>query len=71
MVTFAELVETVEHLSEDEIDELQEILRRKKEEEIFKAVEEVRQESKEGKTISFSSPEEIEVYFKRLIKDGN
>ncbi len=71
MVTFAEIVETVENMSSDEIDELREILRRKKEEEIFKAVEEVRQESKEGKTVSFSSPEEIKIYFEKLIKDGN
>lgn len=37
MITFAELVETVEHLSEDERDELGAILRKKKEEEILKA----------------------------------
>lgn len=71
MVTFAELVKTMEHLSEDEIDELREILRKKKEDEIFQAVEEVRQESKEGKTISFSSADDIKAYFEKLIKDEN
>lgn len=54
MVTFAELVETVEHLSEDEIDELRQILRKKKEEEIFKASEGALKECEEGKTIVFS-----------------
>ncbi len=71
MVTFAEIVETMDHLSSEEIDELREILRRRKEEEIFKAVEEVRQESKEGKTVKFSSPDEIKAYFEKLTKDGN
>jgi hypothetical protein len=47
MITFAELVEKVEHLSEDEMDELREILRKKKEKEIIKAVEEARKESSE------------------------
>lgn len=69
MVTFAELVETVDHLTEDEIDELRNILRRKKEEEIFKAVEEARKESSEGKTLVLSSPEEIKSYFEKMMND--
>lgn len=69
MVTFAELVETVEHLSEDEIDELRVILRKKKEHEILEAVEKARKESEEGKTISFSSTEEIKSFFEKLMKD--
>jgi len=69
MVTFAELVETVDHLSEDEIDELHAILRKKKEEEIFKAVEEARKESEEGKTIVLSSPEEIKDFFQKMMND--
>ena len=71
MVTFAEIVKTVEHLSEDEIDELREILRRRKEEEIMHAVEEVRQESKDGKTLSFSSTDQVKEHFEKLIKDAN
>lgn len=71
MVTFAELVETVDHLSGDEIDELREILRKKKEEEIFKAVEDARKESEEGRTIVLSSPEEIKSFFQKMMKDEN
>lgn len=71
MVTFAELVETVEHLSEDERDELGIILRKKKEQEILKASEEAIKEYEEGKTISLSSPEEITEFFKDLMKDDH
>lgn len=71
MVTFAELVETVEHLSEDEIDELREILRRKKEEEILEASKEALKEYKEGKTISLSSPEEIKKFFNNLMNEND
>lgn len=69
MVTFEELVKTVEHLSEDERDELRDILRRKKEQEIIEAVAEARKESAEGKTVVLSSPEEIESFFKKMIND--
>lgn len=69
MVTFTELVETVKHLSEDEIDELREILRKKKEQEILEAVEEARRESEEGKTIVLSSPEEIKFFFEKMMND--
>lgn len=71
MVTFAELVETVEHLSEDEIDELREILRKKKEQELIEAVQEARKESAEGKTIVLSSPEEIKAFFEKMMKDAD
>lgn len=71
MVTFAELVKTIDHLSEDEMEELREILRRKKEEEIFKAVEEARRESKEGKTVALSSPEEIKLFFEKIMKENS
>lgn len=71
MVTFEELVKTVDHLSEDEIDELRMILRRKKEEEILKAVEKARKESEEGRTIVLSSPEEIKSFFEKMLKDEN
>jgi hypothetical protein len=71
MVTFAELVKTVEHLSEDEIDELREILRRRKEEEILKASAEATKEYEEGKTVSLKSPEEIEKFFNSFINDNH
>jgi len=71
MVTFTELVETVEHLSEDEIDELREILRKKKEQEILKASEEALKEYREGKTVSFKSPEEIKKFFNEMINDNH
>ncbi len=71
MVTFAELVETVEHLSEDEIDELRAILRKKKEQEILEASKEALKEYEEGKTISLSSPKEIIEFFKSLSEDGH
>lgn len=71
MVTFAELVETVEHLSEDEIDELREILRKKKEQEILEASKEALKEYEEGKTISLSSPEEIKKYFNNLMNEND
>lgn len=70
MVAFTELVETVEHLSEDEIDELREILRKKKEQELLKASEEALKEYREGETVSFKSPEEIKKFFNEMI-NGN
>ncbi|MCW3112867.1 MAG: hypothetical protein JWR18_1263 [Segetibacter sp.] len=69
MITFAELVEKVEHLSEDEMDELREILRKKKEKEIIKAVEEARKESSEGRTLVFSSAEEVKSHFQKMINN--
>ena len=69
MITFAELVEKVEQLSEDEMDELREILRRKNEQKILKAVEEARKESREGKTLAFSSLEEVKSYFQKMINN--
>ncbi len=71
MVTFAELVKTVEHLSEDEIDELREILRKKKEQEILKASKVALKEYEEGKTISLKSPEEIKIFFNEMINDNH
>lgn len=69
MITFAELVEKVEHLSEDEMDELRQILRRKDEQNILKAVEEARKESIEGKTLAFSSVEEVKSYLEKMVND--
>lgn len=69
MITFAELVEKVEQLSEDEMDELNVILQRKKEQELIKLVEDARKESREGKTLVLSSPEEIKLYFEKIMNN--
>ncbi len=71
MITFAELVEKVEHLSEDEMDDLREVLRRKKEREILEASNEALKEYEEGKTISLKSPEEIKRFFNEMINDND
>ncbi len=71
MVTFAELVETVKHLSEDEIDELRAILRKKKEQEILEASKEALKEYEEGKTISLKSREEIKRFFNKLMNEND
>ena len=71
MVTFAELVETVEHLSEDEINELRQILRRKKEQEILEASKAALKEYDEGKTISLKTPEEIKSFFNNLMNEND
>ena len=71
MVSFAEIVETVDHLSEDEIDELRAILRKKKEQEILEASEEALKEYKEGKTISLKSPEDIKNFFNEMMNNNH
>ena len=47
MVSFAEIVATVDHLSDDQIDELRAISRKKKEQEILEASEEALKSTKE------------------------
>ena len=69
MITFAEIVDRVDDLSSEEIDELREILRQKKQQELMKLVEDARKESAEGKTISFSSTAELTSYFEKLKDD--
>lgn len=71
MVSFAEIVETVDHLFEDEIDELRAILRKKKEQEILEASEEALKEYKEGKAISLKSPEDIKNFFNEIMNDNH
>lgn len=71
MITFAELVEKVEHLSEDEMDELREIIRKKKEREILKESKEALKEYEEGKAVSLKSPEEIKRFFNEMLNDNN
>ena len=71
MVTFAELVETVEHLSEDEIDELRQILRKKKEQEILEASKAALKEYEKGKAISLKTPEEIKNFFNNLRNEND
>jgi hypothetical protein len=71
MVSFAQIVGTVDHLSKDEIDELRAILRKKKEQEILEASEEALKEYKEGKTISLKSPEDIKNFFNEIMNDNH
>lgn len=71
MITFAELVETIDSLSEDERDQLWAILKKKKEQEILNASNQALKEYEEGKAISLSSPEEITSFFKNLTKDDH
>ena len=75
MVSFAEIVKTVDHLSEEEIAQLREILRKKaiekKEQEILRASEEAMREYEEGKTISVQSPEELKNFFNKLMNEAN
>jgi len=73
MVTFAELVESVENLSKEEMVEMKRIMERKRmnirEQEIIEAVEEARRESEEGKTVVLSSPQEIKSFFEKMINN--
>ena len=75
MVTFAELVESVEHLSKEEMVEMKKIMERKwmaiREQELIDAVEQARRESEEGKTIVLSSAQEIKSYFEKMINHGD
>lgn len=75
MVTFAELVETVEHLSKEETQEIKKIIERKwlniRQQELIQAVEEARKESVEGKTLVLFSPEEIKSYFEKIMRDAD
>lgn len=75
MVTFAELVETVERLSKEETQEIKKIIERKwldiRQQELIEAVEEARKESKEGKTLVLSSPQEIKSFFEKIMKDAD
>ncbi|HEX8460722.1 MAG TPA: hypothetical protein VF623_04810 [Segetibacter sp.] len=74
MVTFAELVESVENLSKEEMVEMKRIMERKwmdiREQEIIEAVEEARRESEEGKTVVLSSPQEIKSFFDKMMNNG-
>lgn len=71
MITFEELKEKVEQLSEDEMDDLREILRKKKEKEILEASREALKEYEEGKTVALKSPEEIKAFFDEVLNDNN
>ncbi len=73
MATFAELVDTLDLLSSDEIQELKRLVEQKwvniRRKEILEAVKKSRQESDEGTTIVLSSPEEIKGYFSKMMSD--
>lgn len=73
MTTFAELVDTLDQLTSDEMLELKRIVEKKwvdiRRKEILEAVEQGRKESEEGKTIVLSSPEEIKGYFSKMMSN--
>ena len=69
MVTFAEIKESVKHLSEEELEELRMLLQKQKEEELINVVEAARKESEEGKTISFSNPDDMKDYLEKIANE--
>ena len=75
MPTFAELVDSVDQLSKEEMEEMRRVLDRKlismKEQEILAAVEEAKRDRVEGKTITLSSPEEIKGWFNKILENGD
>lgn len=75
MPTFADLVDSVDNLSKEEVEEMRRILDRKlielKEQEILEALEEAKRDRIEGKTITLSSPEEIKDWFNKILENGD
>ena len=73
MVTFSELVDTLDQLTTGEILELKRILDERwvsiRQEEILAEVAIARKESKEGKTSILSTPEDIKVYFSKMMSN--
>ena len=73
MATFAELVDTLDHLSAGEMLELKHIIEKKwteiRRKEIAESIRDARKESEEGKTILLSSPEEIKGYFSKMMNN--
>lgn len=73
MATFAELVDTLDHLSADEMFELKRLVEKKwvevRRKEISDSFKDARKESDEGKTIVLSSPEEIKGYFSKMMSN--
>jgi hypothetical protein len=75
MVSFAEIVETVKYLSQAEIKELQDILRKKEiekdEQAILEASKKAMQEYEEGRSLTFEGPEDIKAFFNQLMNEKN
>lgn len=73
MVTFSELVDTLDHLSNEEMLELKRILDERwvsiRQEEILAEVAKARKESLEGKTVVLSSQEDIKEYFSKMMSN--
>jgi len=75
MVTFAEIVDTVDHLSDAEINELKKLLQKKeaekKELQLLNISEQAMKDYKEGKSVTLETPEEITAFFNQMINDSN
>ena len=75
MPTFAELVDSVDQLSKEEMEEMRRILKakliEKRRQEILEASEEALQDRKEGKTITLKTPEEIKKYFTNILDENS
>ena len=73
MVTFSELVDTLDNLTTGEMLELKRILDERwlsiRQEEILAEVAIVRKESIEGKTLILSSQEDIKKYFSKMMSN--
>ena len=73
MVTFSELVDTLDQLTTGEMLELKRILDERwlsiRQEEILAEVAIVRKESIEGKTLILSSQEDIKKYFSKMMSN--
>jgi DNA repair protein RadC len=69
--SFNELLANVEQLSKAELAELKQLVEQKwvdiRRAEIVEAAETARKESKEGKTIVLSTPDEIKGYFEKMM----
>lgn len=71
MSNISKLIDAIDNLSIEEMEEIKKIMEKKwatlRQQQILKEVEEARKESKEGKTLVLSSPEEIKSYFDKMV----
>lgn len=71
MVTFAELVNSLDNLTSDEMVALKKLVKKKwidiRQQEILDIAEKARRESANGETIVLSTPEEIKSYFSKMM----
>jgi ribosomal protein L7/L12 len=69
--TFNDLLDNIKQLSKAELEELKHVVEQKwveiRRAEILEAAAAAKQESKDGKTIVLSSPEEIKGYFEKMM----